>query len=46
MVRFLAEARDFNIFQDVQIGSGAHPVSDSRGIGVFFAGDIAFGVWN
>jgi len=43
---FLAGARDFNVFQDVQIVSGAHPVSDSRGFGGLFAGDIVFGVCN
>jgi hypothetical protein len=46
MVRFPAGARDFNIYQDVQIGCRAHPVSDPRGIGGFFIGDMAFGVWN
>jgi hypothetical protein len=44
VVRFLAGTRAANIFQHVQICSGAHPVSDSRGIGGFFAEDIAFGV--
>ena len=33
MVRFPAGARDFIIFQDVQIASGAHPFSHSRVIG-------------
>jgi hypothetical protein len=36
-VRFLTKPRDFFLFHSVQIGSGAHPVSNPIEIGVSFS---------